>query len=178
MSNPLRCKNIVTMTYKSDNSGNVYQSSNGRWRVRISGGGFKNRSRVGGQVYDVPVASWLEPMLSDYVKYFRPVLIKEKTADYLFLTCFGNRLDTLSNQVSRITKRFIPGCPGFRPHAFRHLVATDWLMKHPNDFLTVAELLNDTIEVVMKNYAHLKKDIAFNRYEAYVQNILPIGMVV
>lgn len=178
MSNPLRRKNLVTMTYRSDNSGNVYQSSNGRWRIRISGGKFKNRGRVGGQVYDVPVASWLEPLLSDYVKYFRPALVKGTSEDYFFLSCFGKRLNTLSEQVGRLTKRFIPGCPGFRPHAFRHLVATDWLTKHPNDFLTVAELLNDTIEVVMKNYAHLKKDIAFNRYEAYVQTLLPSGMVV
>jgi hypothetical protein len=172
MSNPLRCKNLVTMTYRSDNLGNVYQSGNGRWRIRLGGGGFKNRGRVGGQIYDVPVASWLEPLLSDYVKYFRPTLMNGKQVENLFLTCFGNRLITLSSQVARLTKRFIPGCAGFRPHAFRHLVATDWLTKHPNDFLTVAELLNDTIDVVMKNYAHMKKDIAFNRYETYIQSVL------
>lgn len=178
LSNPLRCINLMTISYRQDNTGNVYQNSNGRWRIRIGGENFKNRERVGGKVYDVPVAGWLESRLSDYVKYFRPVLANGTNEEFLFLSSVGGRFHTLSSQVARLTKTYIPGCPGFRPHAFRHLVATDWLTKNHNDFLTVAELLNDTISVVMKNYAHLKKDVAFNRYEAYLQTVLPAEMAV
>ena len=54
----------------------------------------------------------------------------------------------------------------------RHLVATNWIVKNPNDFLTVSELLNDSPEVVMNNYAHLKKDTAFGRYNAQLQELM------
>jgi integrase len=74
--------------------------------------------------------------------------------------------------MSKLTKRLIPGSGGIRPHAFRHLVATDWLTRFPNDFLTVAELLNDSLEVVMKAYSHLKKDTAFSRYEEHVNRMM------
>ena len=60
-------------------------------------------------------------------------------------------------------------------HAFRHLVATDWLTQHPNDFLTVAELLNDKFDTVMTNYAHLKRDISFSRYEEHINRLLMAG---
>lgn len=57
-------------------------------------------------------------------------------------------------------------------HAFRHLVATDWLTAHPNDYLTVAQLLNDELDTVIKNYAHLKRDKSFLRYEDHLSSIL------
>lgn len=57
-------------------------------------------------------------------------------------------------------------------HAFRHLVATDWLSQHPNDFLTVAELLNDKLDTVIRNYAHLKRDTSFSRYEQHINQVL------
>ncbi len=176
ISNPLRCKNLMTLTYKSDNTGSVYKSSAGRWRIRIPGRMFKNKRRVGADVYDVPVASWLENILADYVQHFHPILQKKEGSDYLLLNQNGRMLRTLSMQVARLTKLHIPGCSGFRPHAFRHLVATDWLNKNPNDFLTVAELLNDTVAVVMKAYAHLKKDVAFSRYDEYMKGRLPAEM--
>ena len=67
--------------------------------------------------------------------------------------------------IRKLTQRFIAASPGFGAHAFRHLVATYWLEQNPNDFLTVAELLNDKLETVLANYAHLKKDTSFLRYE-------------
>lgn len=172
VSNPLRKTNMVTLTYNSKNTGKIYVTAGGQWRIKLQGGAFKNRKRVGGEAYDVPVASWLAPLLRDYVQLFRPVLCKGRDSGYLFVTQSGDKYPTLSEHVAELTKRHIPGCSGFAMHAFRHLVATDWLTKHHNDFLTVAELLNDTIEVVMKNYAHLKKDVAFGRYEAYVSSMM------
>ena len=44
-----------------------------------------------------------------------------------------------------------------------------------SDFITVAALLNDTIEVIMKNYAHLKKATSFERYEGYVKKMMSNG---
>jgi integrase len=176
VSNPLRDKNIKTLTYKSNNSGDVYQTTAGQWRIKLVGSKQKARKRLGGKPYNVPVAAWLQDLMTAYVREFRPILAKGMSANYFFLSQNGTRFNSLNQQVFKRTRTLIPGCDGINPHAFRHLVATDWLTKFPNDFLTVAELLNDTIEVVMSSYAHLKKEVAFNRYEAYVQKQLPASM--
>jgi hypothetical protein len=42
------------------------------------------------------------------------------------------------------------------PHAFRYVIATDHLRRHPGDYLTVATLLHDKLETVLKNYGHLR----------------------
>ena len=74
----------------------------------------------------------------------------------------------------KVVKLYLPESGGISAHAFRHLVATDWLTRFPNDFVTVAELLNDTIAVVIKTYAHLKKETSFARYEEHVQSMRPV----
>ncbi len=175
ISNPLRAKNIMTMTYKSDESGGIYRTHNGLWRIRIKGSHFKNSSRVAAQKYDVPVAGWLKNLLDEYIRYFRPVLVGNNIdLEYLFVSSRGGkRFDSMSRHIFKVIKRYLPKSGGIALHAFRHLVTTDWLTKNPNDFVTIAELLNDTIEVVMKNYAHLKKETSFVRYEEYLKKVLP-----
>jgi integrase len=175
VSNPLRAKNLITMTYSGLNLGGIYKTASGVWRIRIAGNQFKNRDRVGAESYDVPVASWLAGLVSDYVSTFRPRLLQGgKDRGYFFVSSRdGKRFSALNRQVFQVTKRYIPECGGISPHAFRHLVATDWLTKNPNDFVTVAELLNDTIEVVIKSYAHLKKETSFARYDEYIKQQIP-----
>ncbi|MCW5640976.1 MAG: helix-turn-helix domain-containing protein [Rhodoferax sp.] len=174
VSNPLRAKNISTMTYKPNNTGELYKDGNGAWRIRILGTKFKNRRRVGAQKYDVPVAKWLNPLLNDYVKDFRPRLLVGKVeSDFLFLSSTGSgKLNKLGACVFDIVMTYLPESGGISAHAFRHLVATDWLTRFPNDFVTVAEILNDTIGVVIKAYAHLKKETSFNRYEEHVASMM------
>lgn len=176
-SNPLRKKNIIELTYRADNSGNIYCTAAGEWRIRLKSSAFKNGKRrrhdaSRSRPYDVRVASWLDELISDYVKYFRPVLATEDV-DNFFLTKNGNPLYDLSGVVLRLTRELIPGSGGFGPHAFRHLVATDWLNRNPNDFLTVAELLNDSLAVVMSTYAHLRRDHAFKRHASQLADLLP-----
>lgn len=171
-SNPLRAKNIITLTYNVNNTGDVYKDAAGAWRVRISGGMFKNKNRVAKDTYDVAVATWLTPLFDDYIREFRPRLLKDGLkSGYFFLSKHGKRFDSMNRRVLKVTRKHIPDSGGVSPHAFRHLVATDWLNAHPNDFATVALLLNDTISVVMDNYAHLKKDIAFNKYSDYLAGV-------
>lgn len=175
ISNPLRMKNIIELAVLPDNSGNVYQTNNAQWRLRLPRAAFKNgkRSSLQTQKYDVRIAHWLHPLLSDYVEHFRPVLARPTSPNNLFLSKHGNQLNDMSHCVRRLTRVLIPGSGGFGPHAFRHLVATDWLTRNPSDFLTVAELLNDSIEVVMKTYAHLKKDDALTRHADQLESVLP-----
>ncbi|MDD2880982.1 MAG: hypothetical protein PHQ58_11120 [Rhodoferax sp.] len=175
VSNPLRSKNIITLTYKTDNTGDVYRTETGQWRIKIASSRMKNKKRLKKKIYKAPLPSWLSPLIDDYVTKFRPILEAGKKNDSFFLSNRGSRFNSMNKQVFRLTSTQIPGCSGFGPQALRHLVATDWLMKNPNDFATVSELLNDSIEVIMNNYIHLRKDIAFTRYENYVKDILPGG---
>ena len=176
ISNPLRSKNLITLTFKADNSGDVYQTETGQWRIRIPASRMKNRKRLKKKIYNVPIAAWLTPLIEDYIKTFRPILGIDKNSDGFFLSNRGTRFNALNKMIFKITRTLIPGCLGFGPHAFRHLVATDWLTKNPNDFNTVSELLNDTLEVIMNNYVHLRKDVAFSRYEGYVEKLLADGV--
>lgn len=175
VSNPLRRKNIIELTYRPNNTGTLYQSATGEWRIRIANSSFKNgRGKTRSQRYDVAVAPWLHGLVAEYVRTFRPVFAGNQKNDHVFLSSRnGGPLRDLTHVVLGITRKFIPGSGGFGPHGFRHLVATDWLRRNPNDFLTVAELLNDTLEVVMTTYAHLKKDDALSRHSSQLDELLP-----
>jgi hypothetical protein len=64
----------------------------------------------------------------------------------------------MRRQILKLTKKLIPECSGFGPNGFRHLVATNWLQKLPTDYPTVGDMLNDALEIVVRNYAHVRKD--------------------
>lgn len=175
LSNPLRRKNLIDLTVRPDNSGNVYKTATGEWRIRLLRADFKNGKRGArrSQLYDVAIAPWLQNLVTDYVEHFRPVLARESSLDRFFLSRRGTAFHDMTHRVLILTRQLIPGSGGFGPHAFRHLVATDWLRRNPNDFLTVAELLNDTLQVVMSTYAHLKQDDALNRHSKQLNDLLP-----
>jgi integrase len=175
LSNPLRRKNIIELTVSPDNRGSVYQTASGEWRIRLSRSDFKNGKTATrkARTYDVRLAPWLAPLMSDYVTHFRPVLGDHSTLGPLFLSKNGGPLLDMTHRVLILTRQLIPGCGGFGPHAFRHLVATDWLRRNPNDFLTVAQLLNDSLEVVLETYAHLKQDDALTRHSDQLADLMP-----
>jgi hypothetical protein len=77
VSNPLRLRNLATLTWRDDNSGQLYQRPNGSWWVRVEAENFKNfRGAAGNSQYDMPVqdlrrlrwirqaADWLDPASS------------------------------------------------------------------------------------------------------------------
>lgn len=114
----------------------------------------------------------MKPLVDSYVEEYRETLLGDISSPYFFVGDEeGEMWEGLSKTVLKLTRRYIPGSPGFSAHAMRHLVATDWLRKHPDDFLTVAELLNDKLETVLNEYAHLRRDDSFSRYESYMDSI-------
>jgi phage terminase large subunit-like protein len=49
----------------------------------------------------------------------------------------------------------------WHPHIVRTVWATEWLRQPPHDFYTAAIMLNDKLEAVIANYAHLlEEDVA------------------
>jgi integrase/transcriptional regulator with XRE-family HTH domain len=175
LSNPLRRKNLIELTVRPDNSGTVYLSNTNEWRIRLQRATFKNgkKGTQESRAYDVKVALWLNELLTDYVRHFRPLLAVAARNDNLFLSRGGTPMNDMTHRVLVLTRTLIPGSGGFGPHAIRHLVASDWLRRNPGDFLTVAELLNDTLEVVLSTYAHLKQDDALTRHSNQLNQMLP-----
>lgn len=171
VANPLRAKHWATLGITPGSSGDIHRTADGGWRIRIPGRQFKNRTRIGSETYSVAIPARLSQMIDDYVKHIRPRLLgSAQDNGRFFLSYGGKRFSGISRRVRQLTKRLMPGCGGIGPHAVRHIVATDWLTHHPDDYLTVAELLNDSLSVVIHEYAHLKKDSAFSRYESHVND--------
>lgn len=172
--NPLRVINLKIMTWSPDNTGHLYKDGDKSWRLRFNSTEIKTD-----KPYNVKVASWLVNRLEDYLEEYRDVLLGSRNSNALFVSSKESaavKWDALHVRIRVLTKRLIPETPGFSAHAFRHLVATDWLTKNPNDFITVAALLNDRIETVIAHYAHLKKDQSFDRYENYVVGVMGDNM--
>lgn len=171
MANPLRLSNFTLMTYATDGTGNLYRAET-TWRLRFEASDFKNERGARRSPYDAPLPAGLSERIEEYLDEFRPRLIRKNPDTALLLpTQYGKLWEGLSKHMNKFTRRLIKGTPGFGPHAVRHLVATDYLRKHPNDFPTVALLLHDTLETVMATYAHLRQDDTFGRWEEHLRAI-------
>lgn len=161
MSNPLRIKNLQELTWRPDNTGQLYQRADGSWHIKIDRKYFKNhRGAARDRDYDNPVDPAVWPILQQYLSIHRPRILASRETDYVFVTQ-ESQLDNgpwnrMSRRVFTLTARYLWGCPGVGAHAFRHIVATAILKASPNDWQTAALVLHDRVETVQKHYAHLK----------------------
>jgi integrase len=172
VSNPLRLRNLATLTWRPDNRGQLYQRPDGSWWIRIERHNFKNfRGAAGDHDYDMPVQEMAWGDLERYLKVFRPRLLAAET-DYVFVGARqrpNGRGPTkpwteLSVRIAELTRKYLWRCPGIGAHAFRHLVATAIIKTSKlSDFKTAALVLNDRLATVEKNYAHLRSADGANR---------------
>jgi integrase len=166
LSNPLRARTLASLTWLPNGQGSLRGNSTLGWRIVLQAAQLKNGGSQS-RAYSVKVADWVKPLLDEYVEEYRDTLLDGKNSQYLLVGDMRGGIWTdMAKTVLKLTRRYIPGSPGFGAHAFRHLVATTWLRKNPGDYLTVAELLNDTLATVLANYAHLRMDDSFARYES------------
>lgn len=176
-ANPLRVNHLATATYKPDNSGHLYQAIDGIWHYRCTKAEFKNSPDIfmnmPNETYDVALPDYVGDAVETYLKNGRPMLAGAHEGNYLFLPeKFANQTDTdrtgepveiftdrwntgaMLTRLLIITRSLRDGKPGFGPHAFRHIIATDYLKRYPGSFKLVADLLCDRLETVMKEYGH------------------------
>lgn len=154
-----------------------FKNRSAKRRKRGSRRNSSRKSNRGG-AYKVQLPPEVWPDIEEYIEKYRPHLIGASLNNYLFLPGRkhhpkktssdkpkkGNtegRLAThaLSDIVRTMTYFYVPveGNPGFGPHAFRHIVATDIIKKDPSvGFFLAAVALNDEIETVEDEYIHLK----------------------
>jgi integrase/transcriptional regulator with XRE-family HTH domain len=91
--------------------------------------------------------------IDTYLKEARPLLKKGTDTELLF---FSSRKpmrpwDTMSVRITELTVRYCDG-HSIPLHSLRHLVATRHLRRNPGDYLGAADLLHDSVEMVMKTY--------------------------
>ena len=178
LANPLRVRAFVTMTWMADGTGTLSGNARDGWRIHLHRHQLKNGSGKAGKDYSVQVASWVQPRLNAYLEEYRQTLLAGRKSRFLFVSGRPSSRNgdgawkTLPERVFKLTRRYVAGSPGFGAHAFRHLVATDWLQQKPNDYLSVAELLNDSLSTVLSEYGHMRRDVSFSRYEEHIESLL------
>lgn len=166
MSNPLRAKNAIMLTFSehpphvcSPPTGAVLYRAGGGWRIYVSSAALKNHYGAGARDYDAPVRPELTADIEEYLRFHRPEIAAPQNP-YLFVSKKDGSgpMYSFNRQFARITRRFIPNCPGFGPHSLRHLVATSILKLQPNAWAVAAWVLHDREETVRAHYAHLRSD--------------------
>lgn len=190
MSNPLRAETYAAMTYRKDNSGNLVRVGPGRFRLRFNPDDFKNEDGAASGPYDVEVHHSVGMWIERYLREARPNMPLADTTDRFFLPAalgpkvlarqhleerglrevHGYRAEGLSDRVKAVTARYIDSCPGFGTQAFRHIIATDHLRRNPGDYVSVANLLHDRLETVLKNYAHTGVQDGLNKLGASIDS--------
>jgi hypothetical protein len=169
ISNPLRRRNLAYLTWREDNTGELYQRVDKSWWIRIPKSKFKNRHGAAGeQIYDCQVhpSAWRD--IERYLFIFRPTLLREPT-DLVFLAKSSHGVKEhrpwadLSGRVHQLTAKYLPRCAGARAHAFRHIVATSILKADGGDYKTAALVLNDRIQTVEKHYAGIRSNDGADR---------------
>lgn len=126
----------------------------------------------------------LPPELSEitdtYVHTHRPQLYKANATDLFLLKSKSGRSfiqnpgpqlteQGFYNLIADLLQKYL-GVP-VGPHVVRHILVTDFLIKHPNDFESAGALINDSPETVKANYSHVSqkhllatRDEEFSKY--------------
>lgn len=178
---PLRVRMLKIMTWRKDNSGNLYRRSNGRWAIRFKKEDFKNETGAAkDKPYDVALPASLNAAIEDYLYNVRPQF--NNPSDFVFVPdaskgkAKGNNGHTqggtwLNDMIRARSAAFLKDCPGFGPHAIRHIVATDYIRNNPGSYIVAADILHDKLETVIKAYAHLKAADGHRVYQEYLATI-------
>jgi integrase len=178
LGNPLRITQYITMQCGPGTREHLYRTKDGEWRIRQEPDMFKNGRTTARKRYDVKVADIAWPYIERYLAEGRPLLLGGQQSRYLLVGQHAGvdaPVSNLDDRLQVLTVRYIPGSPGFRAQAMRHLVATAWLKAHPRDYVTVALLLNDTLATVIKKYSHLETADGLSTYGDWLSSTIAKG---
>lgn len=173
VSNPLRAQNFRAMTYRPDNTGNLYKAPDGSWRLQLPPEAFKN---VAGAAkhrhYDTAVDPALTDLLEQWLFEEKPILDPDN-GPLVFVSAANPRepWGRLDRAVRLFSQRYVEGSMGWGPHSLRHLVATTFLKKAPGQYQQVAMLLHDQLKTVLKHYAHLSPEDGLSSWRSLLGDI-------
>ncbi|MFM0684849.1 helix-turn-helix transcriptional regulator [Paraburkholderia strydomiana] len=163
-SNPLRAKNMKLLTYRADNTGNLYRRQDGSWFIRIERRALKNaKGAAKSRDYDMPVNRVVWRDIELYLNVYRPMLPDADKVDFVFLSTseehsagYVGAWKSLDRRIFYLTRRYLWDCPGIGGHGFRYIIGTATLKKAPGAWDAAAAVLHDEVDTVKAHYAHLR----------------------
>jgi hypothetical protein len=198
MYNPLRAASMVALTIplkkgtlrpintfsSVSEDGNVNKGAS--YQIVLDKNSLKNIFSANEAEYKANFPLSVEEDLHIYLNLRKSYLeYMNKTSEFLFIPTAnqsdykpeqGISADSLSKSYKNfITKHRPPGDYEFRPfglHANRHIVATNYLREHPEQYVVVAEILHDKIETVLATYAHFSTSRGLASQENVMEGLM------
>ncbi len=127
--------------------------------VRVMGKGSKERI--------VPINDYAIDALTNYIKNYRPLLVKKDINNYIFLNNHGKKMTrqaVFKIIKSECLKKNIK--KDISPHTLRHTFATH-LLNHGADLRAIQELLGHSSISTTQIYTHVTNDKLKKDYEEY-----------
>ena len=159
---PLRLKNFTVLSI-----GKELHKSNETWEVRISG-----RDTKTGRSIRAPIPSSLSTHLEFYRDSVRPLLLRGRQADRLWVTWVGR--DMSEHAVYMVVTQFTAAQFGHRinPHAFRHIAATSISLLKPEEIDTARALLgHSSCKTTLHHYVAANSVIAGRRHALIINRL-------
>ncbi len=125
--------------------------------LRIFGKGSKERI--------LPLGEYAVSAIKEYIKIYRPMLLKSKISDYLFLSSRGDKMTRQA--FFKILKNIAKEQnikTDFSPHTLRHSFATH-LLKHGADLRSIQELLGHSDISSTQIYTHITNEKLKENYK-------------
>jgi hypothetical protein len=171
---PLRANHFSVMTFRGPKAN--LKRVGGSWQMHFDLDEFKNRSVPTTTDYTVMLDPSLTEWLNRYLNEARHMMVRPES-DYIFLPSragyrgkSGSSLEEddtgawsaegIYQRVKILTSHYTVGGIGLNLHGFRHVAASDHLRRHPKEYTVVAQMLNDKLETVIREYAHTETENA------------------
>jgi integrase len=172
LANPLRIGQLCALEFGAGSDQNLRRREAG-WQLHCTNERYKNGGTTMAKGLRVDLDESVTAAFDRYVREGREVLLAGRKSRLFFAGCSrwdpSTPCENLEDRLQILTARYIPGCVGFRGHGWRHLLATAWLMEHPGDFGTVADLLGDTVKTVAEKYRHIERASSVKRFGTWAR---------
>lgn len=150
--------------------GNLYWD-NGKWIIEFAGDQLKVEERGGLlNIYRVTFPPDLIPQLEEWLDQWRPLLNVNRLSNVFVTRNGGVFTKTALNAEFRDTVYDYTG-RATNIHMARKIWATEYILK-TRDPVFAAQMLGDTVQTVLRNYAHLFNDIVGDLADEFLKEAL------
>lgn len=146
LEKPIRSKNLSRLQFER----NLYKKQDGRYELYIPAPEVKNKREIK-KTLSEDLSQWIDIYRNEHYKKLNP-----DATSFVFIS--ESEIKYNPRTISKVIGRLCLSLIGIeiKAHGFRHLRATAYLLRFPQDYVYVAELLNDDLKTVIKRYSHLK----------------------